>query len=260
MRSVLSLDDVLPRLGGGSLVRGASVLPSGYLRLETPFRYPDGTSIELFLPREPSGPGVRLTDLGQTTEWLLHLRLKPWLSQRRQALLDSVLRIFSAHQDGGQLVVELDDIKDLASGVIRLAQCCLRVADLSYTRRASLRTGFAEEVEELLGDSDLAYAPGAEIAGRGQRQVHVDFVVRGATSRSLILAIASQNASAAHARANEVFRSWYDLDMPERTEQRVTVFDDRSQAYRDDDLARLEELSLVLPFSDREGLRTVLAA
>lgn len=260
MPTRLTLDTAAPALACVSLVREATELPTGYLRFETIFRYPDGTSIEVFAPQTLTDASVRLTDLGQTTEWLLDLRLKPWLSQKRRAYVESALRTYDATQDGGELVVEISNIGDLASGVVRLAQACVRVADLTFTRRSSLRTAFAEEVEEVLDDSDLAYEPSAAVTGRFGKVVNVDFLVRGQNVSSLMLMLASQNPSAAHARAVEVFRSWYDIDVPERTEQRVTVFDDRSKAYRDDDLARLEEVSTVVPFSDRTGLRTLLAA
>lgn len=72
--------------------------------------------------------------------------------------------------------------------------------------------------------------------------------------------LASHNPTAAHARATEVFSRWYDLAIPERTERRVTIFDDRSSAYREDDLKRLEAYSTVLPLSEKTALTTVLAA
>ncbi len=260
MTTTLTLDDAIKTLQCVSLVRDASELPTGFLRFETMFTYPDGTSIEVFAPRVIDGESVRLTDLGQTTEWLLDLRLKPWLSQKRRAFLESALRTFDAKQDGGELVVDVENVDEIPSGVLRLAQTCLRVADLTFTRRSSLRVAFAEELEEVLEDSDLPYEPGASVTGRYGKMVNVDFAVRGHTTKSLLLTLASQNPSAAHARALEVFRSWYDLDTPERSEQRVTVFDDRSRAFRDDDLTRLSEVSAVVPFSDRAGLRALLAA
>lgn len=260
MLPTLTLDASLAQLRCVSLVREASELPSGYLRFETIFRYPDGTSIEVFAPTRTGQGPLRLTDLGQTTEWLLDLRLKPWLSKKRRGLVENALRTYGASQMGGELVVEVPDAAQLSEGLVRLSQACVRVADLTFTRRSSLQSAFVEEVEEVLDDSDLPYEPLAQVTGRYDKVVNVDFLVRGPRTPSLVLTLASQNISAAHARANEVFRSWYDLDIPERSEQRVTLYDDRSNAYRDDDLKRLEDLSSVVPFSDRAGLQTLLAA
>ncbi len=243
-----------------SLVRDVDVLPSGHFRLETPFKYPDGSSIDVFIAPPNLLPEVRLTDLGQTAAWLLNLQVKPWLSKKRQAFVEDALRTFDVRQSGGELVLQLASPTDLPDGVMRLAQACLRVADLTFTRRSSLQSAFGEEIEEILDDAELSYTPNPEIAGRYGNVVRVDFSVEGRRTRSFVLTLASQNPSAAHSISNEIFRKWYDLDVPERPEQRVTVFDDRSSAYRDEDLKRLEGISTVLPFSDRNAVRDVLAA
>lgn len=72
--------------------------------------------------------------------------------------------------------------------------------------------------------------------------------------------VASGNTSQAHALANEIFRRWYDLDIPARSEQRVTVFDDRFDVYRTDDLRRLRDLSTVVALSDRQTMKDLLTA
>jgi hypothetical protein len=75
-----------------------------------------------------------------------------------------------------------------------------------------------------------------------------------------VLTWAAGNSSTAHNLAIEVFRRWYDLSIPERSEQRVTVFDDRFDSYRDDDVKRLREVSDVLPLSDSGALTQLVAA
>jgi hypothetical protein len=243
-----------------SLLRGADLLRTGYLRLETAFSYPDGTSIEVFVAPPDRIPGLRLTDLGQTTAWLLNLQVKPWLSKKRRALVEDALSTYGVAQAGGELVLPIASEGALADGVIRLSQACLRVADLSFTRRSSLQSTFVEEVEEVLSDADLPYEANPEVPGRYGKPVPVDFAVPGGRTRSLVLTLASNNPSAAHTMSNEIFRRWHDLDLPSRPDQRVTLFDDRSAAYREEDLARLGEISDVVPFSDRAGVRLLLAA
>ncbi len=145
----------------------------------------------------------------------------------------------------------------LTEGTIRLAQACLRVADLSYTRRASLQTSFLEEVEEVVDDLDLHYEANAELPGKYGNLVRVDLKVEARTP-SLLLAWSSGNASQAHTVQNEIFRKWSDLDA--RTEQRVTVFDDRFDVYRDEDLKRIRDVSQLVAVSDRQMLESILAA
>jgi hypothetical protein len=233
----------------------------GHLRIDTGLLYPDGTAIEVFLLRENGlFEELTLSDLGQTTAWLLDLQVKPWLSKKRRALLEDSIRLLDVHQDGGALVVRPPRLGELGSAVMRLGQACLRVADLMFTRRSSLASPFLEEVEEVVADSELHYDSGIEILGRFGKLVRVDFLVIGRTRRSAVLTLTAAQASLAHSAANEVFRKWYDLSIPERDEQKITVYDDRVDCYRHEDLERINELSDLVQFSDPDMLRGLLAA
>jgi hypothetical protein len=258
---VSNLDTIKKQTAGHALVRGIDTVRSGAVRLETAFLYPDGSSVDVFVREESPLFGTsRLSDLGQTTAWLLDVQVKPWLSKKRQRFLEDALRIYGVEQAGGALELALSSPSALMDGIVRLGQACVRVADLTYTRRSALQSGVSDELEEFLSDANLAFEANQELVGRQGAPVRVDFLVRGKTVQSALLALASANASQAHITANEIFRKWYDLDVPQRHEQRVTVFDDRFDAYRDEDLSRLRDLSDVVALSDRQSLEDLLAA
>ena len=143
---------------------------------------------------------------------------------------------------------------------MRLGQACVRVADLIYTRRCSLQSPVIEELEEVLVEGELKYETDSRLEGRFGNRVRVDLLVLGRQTRSAVLTWSSANSSQAHVQANEIFRRWYDLDVPTRLEQRVTILDDRYDVYRDDDLRRLRDKSSVLGLSDRTAILDVLAA
>lgn len=257
---MIDLSDIKNRLDGHSIVRNVDQVPRGHVRIETAFLYPEGSSVDLFLVEEaPLLPATRLSDLGNTSQWLLDVQVRAWLSKKRQALVDDALRIYDVSRQGGAFEIQLASLDAIVDGVVRLGQACVRVADLVYTRRSSLQLVVTEEVEEVLADADLDYDANAELEGRYGKPVRVDFVVRGTRTKSALLTLSSRNTSQAHVQANEIFRRWYDLDIPARTEQRVTIFDDRYDAYRDDDLHRLRDISEVLALSERTTIRDMLA-
>jgi hypothetical protein len=99
-----------------------------------------------------------------------------------------------------------------------------------------------------------------QLQGRHGNVVIVDFLVEGRRRRSAVLTLAAQSTTTAHSVANEVFRKHYDLDTPQRGEQRVTVYDDRLDVYRPDDLDRLRDVCEVVPLSARQDLVALLAA
>jgi hypothetical protein len=224
--------------------------------------YPDGSHVDVFLDEQSSlFPERRLvlTDAGQTTAWLLNVPMKPWLSAKRRAFLEDVLRVLDVQQDGAALEYRVASPRELGQGVVRLAQACVRVADLMFTKRAALETAFAEEVEEVISATDLPYEAGVELPGKYNKPVRVDFLVHGARQVNGVLGLSSSNRSTAHTTANEVFRRWHDLrgllDMG-----RLTVWDDRYDVYRDDDFCVLGEVSTVIALSDRRRFSSVIAA
>lgn len=123
-----------------------------------------------------------------------------------------------------------------------------------------MQAAVSENIEEFLADSELEFELNAELVGRHGVNVRVDFLVQGRRTKSALLALASGNTSQAHTVANELFRRWYDLDIPSRSEQRVTVFDDHYDTYRPEDLARLKDLSYVVAISDRQTMKDLLTA
>jgi hypothetical protein len=255
------LDDVKKLTDSHAIVRGVEETVRGHMRIETSFLYPEGSFVDLFVPADNTlFPQVKLTDFGQTMQWLLDVQVRPWLSKKRQRYVEDALRLYGVAQQGGALEIGLDKLQDIVDGVVRLGQACVRVSDLIYTRRSSLQGAFNEEVEEVLADRDLEYEPNVELEGRFGTKVRVDYLVRGRHTRSGVLTWSSGNTSQAHIQANEIFRRWYDLDVPTRKEQRVTVFDDRYDAYRDDDLRRLRDKSEVVALSDRTTVLDLLAA
>lgn len=246
------------------MVRGVDQVPRGHLRLETKFQYPDRSSIDLFVvnstPQHPPTSPV-LSDLGQTTSWLADLQIRPWQSKKRQRLLDDAIYALGVSQNGGALETTFEpNHQDMEDAVIRLGQACVRVADLSFTRRSSLQVSATDEVEELLADAELPFVADASLQGRYGNIVVVDFLVDGRRRQSAVLTLAAQSTTTAHASANEVFRKHYDLAVSKRGEQRVTVFDDRQDVYRAEDMHRLRDVCEVVPLSARQDIVALLAA
>lgn len=260
--AALSTDEVLQSCRGASIARAVDNLPSGLVRIETDLMYPDGSCVDVFLDEQSCllpEDRLLLTDAGQTTAWLLNIPMKPWLSAKRKGFLEDVLRVLEVHQDGGQLEYRVASVETLGCGVLRLAQACVRVADLMFTKRAGLEVAFTDEVEEVIAATDLPYEPGVELPGKYDKRVRLDFLVHGPRKSSGVLALSSANRSTAHTSANEYFRRWHDLASPTDI-QRLTVWDDRYNVYRDDDLSALSEASVVIPLSDRSLFLSAIAA
>jgi hypothetical protein len=229
--------------------------------LQTALQYPDGSFIDVFIRNDgqiPLDHRIVLSDLGQTTAWLLDLRLKPWLSEKRRRFVADTLAVYGATLEGGALEIKVMPGEALGPAVLRLAQACLRMADLMFTQRSSLETAFKDRVEEFFSMRELPFEQDVEIFGRRGRPVRVDYRVHVGHG-SLVLVLGSANPSSAHTIANEIFTRWYDLNSPQVPAQKITLFDD-SASIREPDLDRLRELSAVIALSEEDRLEETLRA
>ncbi len=243
------------------VIRGVEPTPGGHLCLQTALQYPDSSYIDVFIRQDAQLQirDITLSDLGQTTAWLLDLRLKPWLSDKRRRFLADALAVYGACLRGGAIEIDLQPGDPLGPAVLRLAQACLRMADLMFTQRSSVETAFKDRVEDFLAIKDLPFDQDVEVIGRHDRPVRVDYRVRTERRDSLVLVLGSANPSSAHTIAIEIFSRWYDLTMPQIREQKITLFDD-SSPIRDADLERLRGLSDVIAISDEDTLAEALRA
>jgi hypothetical protein len=254
---VNDIEQIQERLSKNSLVEHVDkVGPKQHIRVETGLKYPDGSSIDVFLLNQDE---LVLSDLGQTMSWLVEVQVSPWKSKKRQAILEKSIELLNVVQQGGTLEYRPKSNDEIGKGLLLLAQACFRVADLNFTRRSSLQSTFHDDVEEFITDLDCPYEPNAEILGPYENLIKVDFLVHGRSSSSALLTLSSGNSSAAHQASNEILRKWTDL-VQTNEHSRVTIFDDQKDIYRDDDLQRLRSFSTVVPFSDRESLQTLIAA
>jgi len=240
---------------GFSLVHSCDVVGNGMLRIATPFKYPNGSQIDLFLKRTaPLFPSYVLTDYGQTADYLMDMQVKLWATKKRRLLLDDICSSLDVEHHAGQLEIplEVDTLPDLSHAIVRLAQACIRVADLAFTQRLQLAGTFQEEVEEYIASTNLLYEPEITLIGTYGKEVKVDFLVHGKKVTSLIQTLSTPSPASAHVASLEVFRRWYDLAPHRTTNQFITLYDTTNRVFRDDDLSRLHDLSVVLGFPDQE--------
>ena len=104
---------------------------NGYIRIRTPFMYPDGDSIDLYL-RE-NGEALTLTDLGEALHWLWTHQVGDRRTKRQEQLVQEVATRAGVELFRDMLVIRLRDPQEMAQAVTALSQAVLRVADVWFT-------------------------------------------------------------------------------------------------------------------------------
>ena len=108
--------------------------PQGeFQRVRTPYLYPDGDNIDLFL--KTTGDVTTVSDLGETLRWLRSQTLSPRRSPKQNALIADACLTHGVELYKGMVLARCRPGDSLAEVTTRVAQACLRVSDLWFTFR-----------------------------------------------------------------------------------------------------------------------------
>jgi hypothetical protein len=218
--------------------------------MSTPFAYPNGDFIDVFL--ENSGDmfqSLLLSDYGQTGIYLHNSQVEMEASKRRRQLVEDMAAELGVSLHKGQLQVELppSENPNLSDAIFRLSQACVKIADLAYHARLASVLPLKEEVWDYLKDGFGVIKRDEMITGKYGRDIKVDFSVRAANT-SYLLTLAARSAASLHARSNEIYSKWTSI---QESAQLITVIDPRSiNGIRGDDKKRLEAHSHIVVYPD----------
>lgn len=232
-----------------------------YLRIRTPYLYPDGDNIDLFL--HVNGDVITVTDLGETTRWLRTQTLAMRRSPKQQKLLQDVLLTHGVELHRGMLQARCREDEDISAAVVRVAQAALRASDLWFTFRTRSVESVTDEVADFLSDRQLPFDRGPKLAGRSGKVWRPDFQVRAIHRSSLVIVLSTGSKSAARNVVNSAVTAWFDLNHlaagPE-AKSFVSLFDDTVDVWNEEDFKLADQLSTVTRWSQPDQFAEVLEA
>jgi hypothetical protein len=233
-----------------------------YIRLRTPYLYPDGDGIDLFV-RMGTNAGV-VSDLGETVRWLRMQATSERRTKKQREIIQDVALTHGVVFSNGLLRVDFKDTTEMAAAVTRLAQACVRVSDLWYSFRTRAVESLCDEVADYLAENHVRYERGTVLMGRSSTSWKVDFRVRTERS-SLMFVLSTGSRTVARTRAEHVLSAWIDLQHmkvgPDRL-QFISLIDDTLDVWSPETLRLVEGdgLSNVIMWSDPASLLDALHA
>jgi len=231
------------------------------VRVRTPFWYPDGGIVDVFV-REVSG-GFEVSDLGEALGWLRLQSLSPRRSPRQQRLIQDVGQTLGVELFQGQILARCQRAEQLSSTVHRVGQAIVRVSDLWFTTRTRSIESISDEVADFLREKEISFERGVKLAGRSGRDWQVDFQTRTATRSTLVFLLATGSRAAAHRVSEHVVAGWHDLQ-PFKVGPSglyfVSLFDDTSDVWVEEDFRLVESLSEVSRWSRPDEFLDMLHA
>ncbi len=234
---------------------------NGYVRIRTPYMYPDGDVIDLFL-KERAGEAT-LSDLGETLRWLRMQTVAQRRSPKQRQLIQDVCLTHGVELYRGMLLVRVQPPLELAAAVTRLAQAALRVADVWFTMRTRSVESVTDEVEDFLREREIPFERGERIPGRSGRVWSPDFHTRHPRRSTLVYVLSTGSRAVARGVAEHVLAAWYDLShlqMGPEALRFVSLFDDTLDVWTPEDFHLVDELSEVCRWSRPDELAEKLVA
>jgi hypothetical protein len=234
---------------------------NGYIRIRTPFLYPDGDVIDLYY-EEKQGIAT-ITDLGETLRWLRMQTMSEHKSVKQRQLINDICLNHGVEFYRGTLTVRLKPGDDFAQAVTRLAQAALRVSDLSFTFRSRSTESFADEVEDLLRSRQVQFERKPPIPGRSGTIWRPDFHARLPNQSAFVSVLSTGNRATAKEIVAYATAEWFDLSNwavgPEAVKF-ISLFDDTTDVWTEEDYRLVKEISDIAYWSRRDEFLEKLAA
>ena len=226
-----------------------------YVRIQTPFLYPDGDIIDVFFKGiEEIGS---LTDLGETSRWLRMQALTQRHSRKQQQLIADICLIHNIEFYHGMLIARVRRSEDFTDTLTRLSQCILRISDLWFTFRNKMGESIADDVADLLQDNNIEFDRSPKIPGRSAKIWRPDFQTRGKERSSFVRVLSTGSRAAAQEMVLQSTAMWHDLSswkVGKEAIQFISLFDDTVDVWTQADIKLVDNLSEIAYWSQSNEL------
>lgn len=232
-----------------------------YTRIRTPFLYPDGDVIDLFVLEKDGS--ITITDLGESLRWLQMQTISPKRTAKQKQLLEDICLNHGVELFRGMLLLRLKAGDSYAATVTRLAQAALRVGDLWFTARTRAVQTITDEIAEFLLDRNVAFDRNQKLPGRSGRIWPIDFHTRQPKRSALVNVLATGSRAAAKGIAAHTVAAWHDLSHLRLGPEALTfvsLFDDTADVWTTEDFNLVESVSTIARWSRADEFAELLAA
>jgi Domain of unknown function DUF1828 len=240
------------------LVNSCDVFANGTLRICTPFSYPNGDRVDVFLKQTASlFDSYQLSDFGQTAIYLRTAQVAVAGTARKREVIEDIISQLGVQFEYGDLFLQLspDELTaNLPEGILRLSQACVRISDFATHQRLRSSNPFRDDVEEFLESQKFMYTEDVKVKGAFGKDLRMDFEVRSGRKLSYVNILAAMNDASAHASAVEIFTRWHDLVLTGSTmgHNLVTIYNSASKAIRAEDILRLKTHTNVVSYPEEQ--------
>lgn len=234
---------------------------NGHTRIRTPYLYPDGDVIDVFLVNDDFP--ATLTDFGDTLGWLWTQTFSNKRTKKQDRFIEDVCRTHGVELFRGMLTIRIGKPADFSDAVTRLSQAALRVSDLWFTFRSQTIATVNDEVQEFLDSRDIKYERRERLIGRSGNPWTVDFHTRTQDRSTFVNVLSTGSRVSARRIAEHTLATWVDLSnykVGAEGLRFVSLFDDDLDVWTPESFALVEDVSEVAYWSHKDEFAELLAS
>lgn len=232
---------------------------NGFVRIRTPYLYPDGDFIDLYLKKKEDD--YILTDLGETLRWLRMQTVSIKRTEKQEELIRDTLSTFKVEKYRGMLILRFSKKEEIAAAVTDLSQAVFRISDIWFTFKTKTFKSIVDKVAKFLGEQNIKFETNKQFDGLSGRKRKVDFYIKSTDHESLIDVLSTASKSSANTRSDSVYTVWSDLSYLQENSGHskfISLFDDYVDIWTPENFRLLEEVSTVAYWSRKEEFKDML--
>lgn len=233
---------------------------NNFVRIRTPYLYPDGDYIDLYLKQKKEE--YILTDLGETIRWLNMQNVSDTMTEKQKELINDTLLTFKVEKYQSMLFLKVKRPEEIAVAVTDLSQAVFRISDIWFTFKTKSFVSILNDVAEFLKQQPIDFERNKKLKGHSGRTRKVDFYVKNNNNKiSLVNVLSISNKSFANSRTDSIHSVWWDLrhfKEPPNQIQFISLFDDRMDIWSFENFKFLREVSNIAYWSDKENFKSIL--
>ncbi len=227
-----------------------------FMVLTTPYSYPDGDTIELFIKSE--GDKIKISDLGETIRRLALLDLDITKGKSRRALFAHIINSTGVSSKRGALYAVCTP-PEVGERIIDLLDAVRQTSSLVFSLRSYPAKTFRDDVEAFLRARRFEPELNYSIEGDSGRSWKVHFYLNSRRN-ILIKALSATTKGGADYQVLATYAAYNDIKLRYKEMNRVAVLDDTFPVWDAEAQRLIQQITELKVFwSDREQLPLQLA-
>lgn len=229
-----------------------------YAHVRTPFMYPDGDLIDVWVAQHPNGD-LYATDMGECFRYLDTYLFNVFASRKRESLLEDIVNSLGVINSNGKLIANCQTLKDVPPAIFAVAQAIIRICDLLFTTRQRTPGNFRDDVKDFLFEERILYKEDYVVTGKSSQEYEVDLAIPIPHKLILTEALSASTPSRANTLTSEAVRMWVDIGVTTEFSF-MAILDDSNDLWQEAWINLMAEWADVVYWSQRDVLVDELRA